>query len=93
MFLFMVVIIRTVIFVVNMQTQHDYLSGCDFKKIQCINNAVIYQIFIYLSVCYSVMMGRMMSNHIRKYISFHLSFLSSFFPLFLPSFPPLHCPP
>lgn len=67
MFLFMVVIIRTVIFVVNMQTQHDYLSGCDFKKIQCINNAVIYQIFIYLSVCYSVMMGRMMSNYILIY--------------------------
>lgn len=67
MFLFMVVIIRTVIFVVNMQTQDDYLSGCDFKKLQCINNAVIYQIFIYLSVCYSVMMGRTMSNYTLIY--------------------------
>lgn len=42
-------------------------AGCDFKKLQCINNAVIYQIFIYLSVCYSVMMGRMMSNYILIY--------------------------
>lgn len=95
MFLFMVVIIRTVIFVLKIckRKMIIYQDVILRRYSALITQSFIKYSFIYLFVIPLWWEERCPTtpsfislDKCRKYISFHLSFLSSFLPLFLPSF-------